>query len=64
MSNCNNPTYVLCKNGTVIMETTATCVERAQDYFYDEMPESYSPDYQITLKPAVTPMVKKEKVVV
>ena len=45
------------------METTATCVERAQDYFYDEMPESYSSDYQITLKPAATPTVQKEKVV-
>ena len=57
------PMYCV-KNGTVIMETTATCVERAQDYFYDEIPESYSSDYQITIKPMVTPMVKKEKVVV
>lgn len=64
MSNCFNPTYVLCKNGTVIMETTATSVERAQDYFYDEFPESYSTDYHIMIKPEATPTVKKEKVVV
>lgn len=63
MSNCINPTYVLCKNGTVIMETTATCVERAQDYFYNELPESYSSDYQITIKPMSTPSFRKEKVV-
>ncbi|MDA9016631.1 hypothetical protein N9H63_01470 [bacterium] len=38
------------------MEVSASCVERAQDYFYEEMPESYSSDYMVTPKPlSVTP---------
>jgi len=49
-------TYQLKKDGKVLMEVSASCVERAQDYFYEEMPESYSSDYMITPKPlTVTP---------
>tara|TARA_R110000772_G_scaffold197323_1_gene308103 strand:- start:304 stop:480 length:177 start_codon:yes stop_codon:yes gene_type:complete len=50
-----NPTYVLSKEGKVIMEVTATSVERAQDYFYDTMPESYSFGYMVYPKPIETP---------
>ncbi len=64
MSNYLSTTYVLSKNGSVIMETTATCVERAQDIFYEVLPESYSPEYQITVKPITTPSFKRKKVVV
>lgn len=49
-------TYQLKKGDKVLMEVSASCVERAQDYFYEEMPESYSSDYMITPKPlTVTP---------
>ena len=55
MTNFNSTTYQLLKDDKVLMEVTATCVERAQDYFYDEMPESYSVGYTITPKPIKTP---------
>jgi len=49
-------TYQLKKGDKVLMEVSASCVERAQDYFYEEIPESYSSDYMITPKPlTVTP---------
>ena len=43
-------------NDALLMEVTASSVERAQDYFYEEMPEAYSSDYMVTPKPlSVTP---------
>ena len=43
-------------NDALLMEVTASSVERAQDYFYEEMPETYSSDYMVTPKPlSVTP---------
>jgi len=51
MTNINPTTYQLLKDNKVLMEVTATCVERAQDFFYDEMPESYNPGYMVTPKP-------------
>ena len=44
-------TYQLKKGDKVLMEVSASCVERAQDYFYEEMPEAYSSDYMVTPKP-------------
>lgn len=55
MSDITIPTYVLSKNGKPIMEVTASSVERAQDYFYYEMPEAYHIDYSISPKPIKTP---------
>jgi len=49
-------TYQLKKGDKVLMEVSASCVEKAQDYFYEEMPEAYSSDYVVTPKPlTVTP---------
>jgi hypothetical protein len=38
-------------NDTLLMEVTASSVERAQDYFYEQIPESYSPNFIVTPKP-------------
>jgi len=55
MTNINPTTYQLKKGDVVLMEVTATCVERAQDFFYETMPESYNTGYMITPKPIKTP---------
>tara|TARA_R110000803_G_scaffold30572_2_gene68869 strand:- start:822 stop:1019 length:198 start_codon:yes stop_codon:yes gene_type:complete len=52
-----NPTYRLVKinNGqeTIIIETEAACIERALDYFYLMVPESYgNKKYAIRIKPS------------
>ena len=33
------------------MESSASSVERAMDYFYETMPEAYSSEYTVTPKP-------------
>ena len=38
-------------NDALLMEVTASSVERAQDYFYDHIPEAYSSDFIVTPKP-------------
>lgn len=55
MSDITIPTYVLSKDGKPIMEVTASSVERAQDFFYETMPESYHIDYSIAPKPIKVP---------
>jgi len=54
----NNPTYQFTKidevnnEKTVILETEASCVEKALDYFYIMEPKSYgNPNYSIGIKP-------------
>lgn len=52
-------TYQLKKGDKVLMEVNASSVERAMDYIYDEMPETYSKEYVVTPKPlSVTPSLK------
>ena len=52
-------TYQLKKGDEVLMEVNASSVERAMDYIYDEMPETYSKEYVVTPKPlSVTPSLK------
>ena len=46
------------KDDKVLMEVSASSVERAMDYIFESMPEAYSPDYMITPKPlSVTPSI-------
>lgn len=47
-------TYLLKKDNEVLMEVSASSVERAMDYFYETMPEAYSSDYMVTPKPLCT----------
>lgn len=42
------------RNDDLVMEVTASSVERAQDYFYDRIPEAYSSDFIVTLKQPLT----------
>ena len=52
-------TYQLKKGDEVLMEVNASSVERAMDYIYSEMPETYSKGYVVTPKPlSVTPSLK------
>ena len=52
-------TYQLKKGDEVLMEVNASSVERAMDYIYSEMPETYSKEYVVTPKPlSVTPSLK------
>jgi hypothetical protein len=52
-------TYQLKKGDEVLMEVNASSVERAMDYIYYEMPETYSKEYVVTPKPlSVTPSLK------
>jgi len=49
------------KDDKVLMEVSASSVERAMDYIYESMPEAYSPDYMITPKPlSTTPSIINE----
>ena len=47
-------TYQLKKDDEILMEVSASSVERAMDYIYESMPEAYSSEYRVTPKPLST----------